>query len=365
MGTDLNFSQLVQHQSTDQSNMDAKGSLTLSCNSPVTKQDIVFCVLYSVVVLIGVVGNSMVIAIVCKTRSMHTTTNYLLMNLAVADLLTLLLCPGIYDFALPCVHTPSIANDVICKLFAGNAIVPITINAAVLTVCTIAFERYLALMKPLNTRIRLSEEKVGYAVGVIWFMAFLACIPDILTNTFPDTPSQKYQCTRPWSLQDQASNRAFIITTCVLFGILPSMLVSFCYVQIIRGLYFTRTICSETAMPTQGERQEKKKLARLLVWLSILFAVCSLPFAGFFLFLPSLDDQDIRERYGTLYLVHRIARFFLFANSFLNPILYAFQSSNYRQGFASLCCHMNDNRREQIPMANRNTNRQQDCDATV
>jgi len=66
----------------------------------ITNEDIVFATLYSFIVFFGVLGNGIVITIVRKTPSMHTTTNFLLMNLAVADLLSLLFCPGFYDFAL-------------------------------------------------------------------------------------------------------------------------------------------------------------------------------------------------------------------------------------------------------------------------
>lgn len=317
--------------------MDGNHSLnsTSSCNHYITKQDITFSVLYSMIVIVGVIGNSMVITVVRTTRSMHTTTNYFLMNLAVADLLTLLLCPGIYDFSLACAQIPSMVADVICKLFVGNAIVPITLNVAVLTVCIIAVERYLALIKPLH--IRHFEDKIRYVIGAIWLTAFLSCIPDILTNTSSAISSPDYPCSRPWGLQEQAYNRPFIISTSVLFGFLPASLLTFCYFQIIRGLYFTHTICSEVAMAQEEERKSKKKLARLLIWLTALFIVCSLPFSGFFIYLLFLDSQEIEAQQETLYLAHRIVRFLLFSNSSLNPILYTFQSSNYRKGFSSLC----------------------------
>lgn len=132
-----------------------------------TTQDVIFAVLYSIIAVLGVIGNAMVITIVRKTPSMHTTTNYLLLNLAVADLLTLLLCPGSYDFALAHVDLEGFIGDFICKLFAGNAIVPITINVAVLTVCTIAVERYLALLKPFRSNLRIDKDKVKYVIAVL------------------------------------------------------------------------------------------------------------------------------------------------------------------------------------------------------
>lgn len=303
----------------------------------ISTQDIVFSVLYSLIVLLGVVGNGLVIIIVRKTPSMHTTTNYLLMNLAVADLLTLLFCPGLYDYALSRVHLEGFWGDLICKLFAGNAIVPITINVAVLTVCTIAVERYLALLKPFRSNLRITEGKVKYVIGVLWFLALLSCIPDIQANTY-DITSPKYPCKRPWSLDEYFLHKPFIIFTCVSFGIVSSVILLFCYFEIIRGLYFTKTICAESTTVTETDRQAKKQLARLLVWLTIIFAVCSLPFAAYFTFLIFADSEFVRDNYNALYILHRISRFFLFSNSFCNPLLYAFQSSNFREGFKRRIC---------------------------
>ena len=303
--------------------------------SSISTQDVVFAALYSAIVLPGVVGNSIIITIVRKTPSMHTTTNYLLMNLAVADLLTLLLCPGLYDFALTKVRLQGFSGDLICKLFAGNAIVPITINVAVLTVCAIAVERYLALVKPFRN-LRLSKESVGYVIAILWFLALLSCIPDIQANTF-DIKSIKYPCKRPWSLDEYFLHKPFIIFTCVGFGFLSFLILFVCYFEIVRGLYFTRTIWSESTATTEGERQSKKQLARLLIWLALIFALCSLPFAIYFIFLVSADPKTVQDNYDTLYLFHRISRLLLFANSFFNPMLYALQSSNYRDSFKLLC----------------------------
>ncbi|KAJ7372242.1 hypothetical protein OS493_019686 [Desmophyllum pertusum] len=302
----------------------------------ISAQDIVFAALYSLIVFPGVVGNGIVITIVRKTPSMHTTTNYLLMNLAVADLVTLLFCPGLYDFALTKVRLQGFTGDLICKLFAGNAVVPITINVAVLTVCTIAVERYLALLKPFRFNLRISEEKVKYVIAVLWLLALLSCIPDIQANTCV-IASSKYPCKRPWSLDEYFLHKPFIIFTCIGFGVVSSVILLFCYFEIIRGLYFTRTICSESTVTEKRERRAKKQLARLLIWLTIIFAVCSLPFAVYFIFLISSDSKFVQENYDALYLLHRITRFFLFSNSFCNPLLYALQSSNFRDGFKRIC----------------------------
>ena len=128
-----------------------EGDLSLFCHELITTHDVVFATLYSSIVFFGVTANGIIITIVKKTRTMHTTTNYLLMNLAIADFLTLLFCPGFYDFALHKFQLGSgTLDDIFCKFIAGNAIVCVSFDASVLTLCAIAMERYLGIVKPFR-----------------------------------------------------------------------------------------------------------------------------------------------------------------------------------------------------------------------
>ena len=53
---------------------------------------IVLIVLYSVIFLVGLVGNSLVIIVMIKHRHMRTITNMFLVNLSVGDLLVVIVC---------------------------------------------------------------------------------------------------------------------------------------------------------------------------------------------------------------------------------------------------------------------------------
>lgn len=58
--------------------------------------DITLLPFYIVIVISGVIGNSLFITVVRRRRSMHTTTNFLLANVAVSDIISLVFCvPGI------------------------------------------------------------------------------------------------------------------------------------------------------------------------------------------------------------------------------------------------------------------------------
>lgn len=53
---------------------------------------IVYCIAYVIVFLVGLVGNSFVIAVVLRMRNMRTVTNYFIVNLAIADILVIVFC---------------------------------------------------------------------------------------------------------------------------------------------------------------------------------------------------------------------------------------------------------------------------------
>lgn len=63
---------------------------------PVVKQPVQMIVIYSiayvVVLVLGVVGNSLVVAVVCRNPRMQNVTNYFIVNLAIADVLVSVFC---------------------------------------------------------------------------------------------------------------------------------------------------------------------------------------------------------------------------------------------------------------------------------
>lgn len=298
----------------------------------VASENIVFATIYSIIVFFGVIGNGVVIAIVCKTRSMHTTTNYLLVNLALADLLSLLFCPGFYDFSLHNVRLSQTTGDFICKVFAGNAVLSVTVLESIFTLMVIAVERYFSLVKPFNTNARLGKGNVRHAIVATWVSALLLCLPGFLSNDY-DPEARAYPCNRPWTLDRLTPyKRTYIIVFCSLFIVMPTVVILFCYCSVFYGIHFKKNICCENSAESGEAEKSKKHLLKLLVSLAVAFAVCCIPFAVFFIYVSLISKSTLKQNYDSLHLVHRVVRFFLILNSFINPVLYAAQSSNYRQG---------------------------------
>lgn len=63
---------------------------------PTVKQPVhmivIYSIAYSAVFVVGILGNGLVVTVVYRNAHMHNATNYFIVNLAIADILVLVLC---------------------------------------------------------------------------------------------------------------------------------------------------------------------------------------------------------------------------------------------------------------------------------
>ena len=53
---------------------------------------VIYSVAYITIMIMAVVGNVMVVAVVYRNQSMHSVTNYFIVNLAIADIMVAVIC---------------------------------------------------------------------------------------------------------------------------------------------------------------------------------------------------------------------------------------------------------------------------------
>ena len=262
--------------------------------------------------VVGFVGNVLVIRIVHKTRDMHTTTNYLLANMAVSDVITILLWP-FYFFEF---------TKFICKFFA---LIEICIVVSSITLTVLTIERDHALLKPLRTGLRLTKDTIGRAIVFIWIESVIICFPEFFLKEWNDADAT---CIGPWTLYTNQATKIYVIIHVTITFILQAV-TFYCHGSLIRGLYFTNTVCPET---TEERSLEKKKLVITLIIASAAFFIGFTPTLVFYTVVALAgDDENIDDN---LYYILSNSVDFMFACSLcFNPILYAFRSTNFKEGF--------------------------------
>ena len=258
----------------------------------------------------GLIGNVLVIRIVHKTRDMHTTTNYLLANLALSDVITILLSwPSMLI---------SIANSefeqFICK-FSVVSILPISVSSFTLTV--LAVERYHALLKPFRTGLRLKEDNIKQAIAVIWISSVAICLPSFFLSEWNENDSY---C---------VPNKVYsVIIIPIILAYIPMIVFLYCYGSLIEGLYFSHAICTENT--SEDRNSEKKRLVITFILATAGFVIGYGPTCIFHT-VTMLGGEE--QKGFKLSTESAVVQSIFFCSLCLNPILYAFRSTNFREGF--------------------------------
>ena len=92
--------------------------------------------------------------------SHRTPVNFLLMNLAIADMAVAVFFAPRYLFIHSITHPEGAAGLLLCKLLTSGNLAWVGASSSVVTLVSIAFERYYAVLRPHGTKGKLTKNKV-------------------------------------------------------------------------------------------------------------------------------------------------------------------------------------------------------------
>lgn len=287
--------------------------------------DLVLLPFYAIVVLVGIPGNALFITVVKRSRFMHTTTNFLLANIAVADVVTLVFCvPGIIlQFAVE--HHPRGAlGNFLCKFVTMHHVSGVTLLVSGISLTLISIERHNALLRPMDETMRLRKKHVFIAICLIWTFSIGFVMPLFVEQKYV---GEVAHCHMDWK---QSASKAYWGLLAVL-TILSLLVMLACYFRIVKGILcddILRSDNSQGEIAKEQDIQSKKKIVKLLITVTVIFIACFVPFASISAMSVSVNT-----------LAYKVSYFLVYCSCSLNPVVYAFQSSNYRMGVTNVCGH--------------------------
>ncbi len=86
--------------------------------------------------------------------------NYLLVNLAIADIVYAAFIGPEVILKFASIHPEGMTGTVLCKLLTGGTVAWIGAASSVVTLVAIAIERYYAVVYPLGNKGKLTERKL-------------------------------------------------------------------------------------------------------------------------------------------------------------------------------------------------------------
>ena len=289
-----------------------------------------FILLYSLIFLLGVSGNSLVVYVVLRNRAMQTITNIFITNLAISDILMCLLAVPFTPIGF--YLTSWVFGETLCHL------VPMTLGLSVyvstLTSTAIAIDRFFVIVHPF--RPRMKKVTCLMLLVAIWIISISISLPlGIYQKVKWNEDEEIYTCTENWPRKQ--SRQFFTLTSLVLQYIVPCCIIAYCYTKVSNVLKkrakVKMSMGSKSREKDELEIKRKKRTNNMLIAMVSIFVCCWLPLNIWHLFTEYQPQLQVWEYF---ILIFFIAHIVAMSSTMYNPFLYAWMNENFRKEFKTV-----------------------------
>ncbi|KAM4836535.1 C-X-C chemokine receptor type 1-like [Thomomys bottae] len=279
----------------------------------------VVVVIYSLVFLLSLLGNSLVILVIIHSWVSRSVTDVYLLNLAIADLLFALTLP-IWAVAR---EKGWIFGTPLCKVI--SLLKEVNFYSGILLLACISMDRYLAIVHATRTMTQ-KRHLVKFICLGIWGLSFVLSLPFFIFREAYSTNSLNLVCYEVLG-NNTATWRMILRILPHTFGfLLPLLVMLFCYGFTIRTLF-------------KAHMGQKHRAMRVIFTVVLVFLLCWLPYNLVLLADTLMRTHVIKETCERRYDIDRAmdaTEILGFFHSCLNPIIYAFIGQNFRNGFLKI-----------------------------
>lgn len=286
-------------------------------------------IVFIITLIVGLIGNSLVIFVIATNKQMRNTTNLLILNLSLADLIFLIFCIPANMISVYILHE-WVAGSFMCRLHLAFQF--ITVYISIYTLVLMSFDRYLAVVHAISSMsLRTTKNALIFIVS-LWVVVVGSNAPS--WNDFDYVPynhsgDARSMCIHTVLLDKEGVKlKKYIFYTCFfVFGFcLPVLLICVLYGLMLRRLLFG-------AVPGGNQSREslrsKRRVTRMIIIVIVCFIFCWLPIQLVF----TTRAWGVFPSKMEWHLVHVAASILAYGNSCINPVLYAFLSENFRKSF--------------------------------
>ncbi|XP_028447664.1 C-X-C chemokine receptor type 1 [Perca flavescens] len=271
---------------------------------------------FMVVFVLSLLGNSVVVYVVCSMKKGRASTDIYLMHLAMADLLFCLTLP----FWAVNAHFGWIFGNFLCKLLSGFQ--EASVYSGVFLLVCISVDRHFAIVRA--TRVLTSHRLLVKVVcGVVWLVAGMLCLPvAIQRESLHAEDLSQTICYENLTGESSDHWRVGLRVMRHFVGFfLPLVVMAVCYGWILVTLFNARN-------------RQKQKVIRVIMAVVSAFVLCWLPYN-----ITVLIDTLIRggtlpvetcETRYTVEMVLNVTQVLAFMHCAVNPVLYAFIGEKFR-----------------------------------
>lgn len=275
---------------------------------------------YSVIIVIGTIGNLMLIVNLALKRS-RKTSQYFILNLAVVDILTCTLSIP-FDITLLVLGGWPFGR-VMCRLV--YPLQTLFMAVSVSTLLCMALERHRAIMYPLKPKITGTVIKL--VIFLIWVISAGLVSPYAAALKMKDG-----DCVENWPNNDPRYPKAFTLCVFLILYLSPLCVITAAYARV--GLRLrANSQKSELLVGTNRDKNRLSKsrtrrnirIVKFFVLAVVAFAVCLLPFQVMWMWSDFGNGQEWKH-FNTILT---FANVMVYANSAVNPYIFGALGRRY------------------------------------
>lgn len=148
---------------------------------------VVIGIILGLLIVGTIIGNSLVCISVAIVRRLRTPSNLLIVSLAVADLLVAILVMPIG--ASVQIYGSWRLSTVVCDMWTTTDVLLCT--ASILNLCVISVDRYFVITRPFQYAMKRTPKRMGVMIAIVWGASAVVSIPPIFGWKSPHLP---YHC---------------------------------------------------------------------------------------------------------------------------------------------------------------------------
>ena len=313
-------------------NTTINGTQPSSCPSNPAAEKIGKIFAHCLLFLVSLVGNTVIGIIVYKTKTMRKPINFLIVNMAMSDLLFPIF---VFPSILQRLYTGSWLiggplGQALCKLVAFLADVSLCVSTQSLVL--IAVGRFAAVVYPLRSPL-ISSKHCPFFILVSWIVAMAFHSPHLFALKLVESQGGLV-CGWHWkeTFGESSSFESYVLSPIVAFIFIPFVVIAILYIIIFLKLKSQRSPGEQSANAVQQRQQRERNVLQMSIAIVLGFAVCWLPYVivRFLLIFTS----NIRSC-GFQYFI-TVAFFMVRANYAINPCICFIFGRNYREGLKTL-----------------------------